>query len=84
MGERTMKSIIFRCLVDGCMVYVDVSQLYGGGSFQIMMNNRFITRISYLNNEWVLQRYNDTWLTTDELTIILDHFDADIVFEEEI
>lgn len=79
-----MKSIMFRCLVDGIPQYVDISQLYGGSSFQIMINNGFITCISFLNGEWVLQRYNNTWLTTDELTIFIDHFDAEIVFEEEI
>ena len=84
MGERTMKSIMFRCVIDGCLVYVDISKLYGGVSFQIMMNKMFITCISYLNDEWVLQRYNQTWLTTDELTIFMDHFDAEVVFEEEI
>jgi len=79
-----MKTIMFRCVIDGCMEYVDISELYGGTSFQIMINKRFITCISFLNSEWVLQSYNNTWFTTDELTIFLDHFDAEVVYEEEI
>ncbi|MEI2271842.1 hypothetical protein OHD16_06775 [Sphingobacterium sp. ML3W] len=79
-----MKSIMFRCLIDGCMEYVDISRLYGGGSFQVMINNFFITSITKNKGEWDMKCNNESWITTDELTIFMDHFDAEIVFEEEI
>lgn len=79
-----MKSSMFRCLGDGCMEYVDISKLYGGGSFHVMVNKRFYTSISIYDGEWVMHCNNESWLTTDELTIFMEHFDAEIVFEEEI
>lgn len=79
-----MKSIMFRCLVDGIPQYVDISKLYGGGSFQVMINNFFITSISILNGEWKMHCNNKSWLTTDELTIFMEHFEAEVVYEEEI
>jgi|GEM_PF-266742 len=79
-----MKSIMFRCLVDGCLKYVDISKLYGDKDFQVMINRRFNNDITFRDGDWVLLPNNESWLTTDELTIFMDHFDAEIVFEEEI
>lgn len=79
-----MKSIMFRCLVDGIPQYVDISQLYGGRDFQVMINGRFNHDITLRGDAWVILPNNSSWLTTDELTIFMDHFDAEIVFEEEI
>jgi hypothetical protein len=63
---------------------VDISKLYGGGSFQVIINKFFITSITFRGGDWVMLCNNESWLTTDELSIFMDHFDADIVFEEEI
>ena len=79
-----MKSIMFRCLVDGCMEYVEISKLYGGNSFHVMINKRFITSIDKRNGEWDMKCNNESWLTTDELTIFMEHFEGEIVFQEEI
>jgi len=46
-----MRNILFRCLIDGEMNYVDISELYGGNTFQVMINKFFITSISFLNDE---------------------------------
>ncbi|MDR2274339.1 MAG: hypothetical protein LBF27_25755 [Sphingobacterium sp.] len=75
---------MFRCLVDGIPQYVDISQLYGGRDFQVMINGRFNHDITLRGDAWVILPNNSSWLTTDELTIFMDHFDAEIVFEEEI
>lgn len=79
-----MKSIMFRCLVEGIPQYVEISLLYGGGTFQVMINRRFNTDITFRNGDWVMLCNNESWLTTDELTIFMDHFEGKIVFEEEI
>jgi len=79
-----MKSILFRCLIDGEMNYVDISKLYGGNSLQVMINKFFITSISFLNNEWIMHCDSSSWLTSDELTIFIEHFEAEVVYEEEI
>lgn len=79
-----MKSIMFRCLLDGIPQYVDISQLFGGRDFHVMINKLFITSITLRGGDWVMLGNNNSWLTTDELAIFMDHFDAEIVFEEEL
>ncbi len=71
-------------MVDGIPQYVDISQLYGSMDFQVMINGRFNHDITFRGGNWVLLPNNESWLTTDELTIFLEHFDGEIVFEEEI
>lgn len=79
-----MKSIMFRCLVDGIPQYVNISQLFGGRDYQVMINKFFVTDIIFRGGNWVMLCNNSSWLTTDELTILMDQFEGEIVFEEEI
>lgn len=41
-------------MVDGIPQYVDVSQLYGGRDFQVMINGRFNHDITFRGDIWVI------------------------------
>jgi len=66
------KFATFECEVNGRKEVVHVSVLHGGGSIQVLMNKRFIMSIGYRGDSWVMLCNNDSWLTSDELTIFLD------------
>ncbi|WP_286883445.1 MULTISPECIES: hypothetical protein [Sphingobacterium] len=66
------KFATFECEVDGRKQDVMVSVLHGGGSIQVLINKLFIMSISYRGDQWVMLCNNDSWLTTDELTIFLE------------
>lgn len=59
-------------MVDGQTQIVEVSVLHGGGTLQVLINKRFVMDVDFRRGAWVMLCNNDSWLTTDELTIILD------------
>ncbi|WP_333624105.1 hypothetical protein [Sphingobacterium siyangense] len=66
------KNIKFECDVCGQKQVVEVSVLHGGGTLQIMIDRLFIMDVDFRNGNWVMLCNNTSWLTTDELVIILD------------
>lgn len=66
------KSVSFQCEVDGNKQNVYVSVLHGGGTLQVMINKYFIMDVDFRGGQWVMLCNNDSWLTSDELTIFLD------------
>lgn len=66
------KNIKFECDVCGQKQVVEVSVLHDGGTLQIMIDRFFIMDVDFRNGDWVMLCNNTSWLTTDELVIILD------------
>ncbi|WP_223585040.1 hypothetical protein [Sphingobacterium sp. GVS05A] len=66
------KNIKFECDVCGQKQVVEVSVLHSGGTLQIMIDRFFIMDVDFRNGKWVMLCNNTSWLTTDELVIILD------------
>lgn len=66
------KFVTFECEVDGQKQVVQASVLHGGGSIQVLINKFFIMSIAHRGDQWVMLCNNDSWLTTDELTIFLE------------
>jgi hypothetical protein len=66
------KCVKFECVVDGQKQVVEASVLHGGGTLQILINNRFIMDVDYRRGKWTMLHNNESWLGSDELTIFLD------------
>ncbi|KKO91745.1 hypothetical protein AAW12_08775 [Sphingobacterium sp. Ag1] len=59
-------------MVDGQKQVVQLSVLHGGGTLQILIDRFFIMDVDFRGGQWVMLCNNDSWLTTDELTIFLE------------
>ncbi|WP_046673245.1 hypothetical protein [Sphingobacterium sp. Ag1] len=66
------KFATFECMVDGQKQVVQLSVLHGGGTLQILIDRFFIMDVDFRGGQWVMLCNNDSWLTTDELTIFLE------------
>lgn len=64
-----MKKFFFEAEVNGQKEVVQLSELFGGANYFVYINNFFIMSIIQRDGDWVMLCNNESWLTTDELTI---------------